>query len=391
MRKDTPILTDDKALSYVRDELQAHLPLHARGYKCTTETLIDVLVAMTSQGMSLEQACDALPESPHPSAVRGYLNEQISVEQLAEVENGVNAALHGQLPQQLWRKPLDVAVDVHEQPYYGRTSQEEGLWVRGQRKAGTRKSYRIASAYVMKRGLRFTLGVVFMPYGRTLCDALQALLAQVQRLELHIQCLWMDRGFASVAIMQYLATHGWSAVVGCPIRGKLEGYGTRALCRGRGSYVTQHTFTNRNHKQSYTAQLAVCRVFRYKRRHGKRRREGDWEIYIAINITLTPHQVRARYRHRFGIETGYRCANQVRGWTTSHNPAFRFLLLGLALYVYNVWVYLVWHYTQVPRRGGRYLDVALLRLSRLKRLLQQALEARYGSVTTITAHAAPIP
>ncbi len=114
MREDTPILTDDKALSYVRDELQAHLPLHARGYKCTTETLIDVLVAMTSQGMTLEQACDALPESPHPSAVRGYLNEQITVEQLAEVENGVNATLHGQLPQRLWRKPLDVAVDVHE-------------------------------------------------------------------------------------------------------------------------------------------------------------------------------------------------------------------------------------------------------------------------------------
>jgi hypothetical protein len=390
MDKHTPILTDDKALSYARDQLQPYLPLHANGYKCTTETLIDVLVAMTSQQMTLEQACTALPDTPNPTTIRCYLNEQVTVAQLAELEEGVNAALQAQLPKRLWRTAVDVAIDVHEQPYYGRTAQETGLWVKGQRKAGTRRAYRIASAYVMQRGRRFTLGVVFMPYGVSLYTTLRTLLAQVQGLALRTKCLWMDRGFASVEIMAYLDSQGWSAIVGSPIRGKPDGQGTRALCRGRGSYVTEHTFEDHKREQSYTAQLAVCRVFRNTGRHSQQPRVADWEIYSMINITLTPQQVRARYRYRFGTETSYRCANQVRGWTTSPNPAFRFLLLGLALYLYNVWLSLVWHYTQVPRKGGRYLDVALLRLSRLKRMLLHALESRYGTVTAITAHAAPI-
>jgi len=389
MRKHTLVLTGDKALRYACEGLQEHLSLEARGYKCTTETLIEVLVAMTSQQMTLEQACATLPQAPDATTLRGYLNKQVTVERLSELEHEVNAALHTQLPPRLWRKSLDVAIDAHEQPYYGDTAQDKGLWVKGQRKAGTRRAYRIISAYVMQRGLRFTLSLVFVPYGTSVFKALQRLLELLQQLRLPQKCLWLDRGFASVEIMQYLATHHWSAVIACPIRGKLDGKGTRALCTGRASYVTEHTFESHGH-QCHPAQLAVCRVFRNTRRRSRKRRKADWEVYILINITLTPQQVRPRYRHRFGIETSYRCANQVRGWTTSPNAAFRFLLLGLALYVYNVWVSLVWHSTQVPRKGGRYLDVARLRLSRLKRMLLHALEARYGSVTAITAPAAPL-
>lgn len=389
MHKRTPILTDGKALSCACAGLQAHLSLCANGYKCKTEDLIQVLVAMTSQKLTLEQACAALPQMPDATTIRGYLNAQLSVAQLPALEGEVNAALQAQLPRHLWRKSLDVAIDVHDQPFYGRTAQEQGKWVKGQRKAGTRRAYRIASACVMQQGLRFTLSIVFMPHGVPLRDALERLLGQLRRLGLQIKCLWMDRGFASVEIMQYLDEQRWSAGIGCPIRGTSAGQGTRALCQGRASYVTQHTFEDHRHHNTYSASVAVCRVVRNTARRSQRRRKTDWEIYITINITLTPQQVRQRYRHRFGIETSYRCANQVRAWTTSPNPALRFLLLGLALYMYNVWVHLLGYYTQVPRKGGRYLDTARLRLSRLKRLLLQALESRYGAITAITAPAAP--
>jgi len=45
----------------------------------------------------------------------------------------------------------------HNRPYYGKVSQEEGLWVRGNSKDGTTHFYRVATAYVMPRGLRSTL------------------------------------------------------------------------------------------------------------------------------------------------------------------------------------------------------------------------------------------
>jgi IS4 transposase len=55
----------------------------------------------------------------------------------------------------------------------------------------------------------------------------------------------------------------------------------------------------------------------------------------------------------------------VRGWTTSPNPALRFVLIGLSFVLLNVWVYLRALFTQVPRRGGRWLDTKRFQLNRL--------------------------
>jgi IS4 transposase len=90
-------------------------------------------------------------------------------------------------------------------------------------------------------------------------------------------------------------------------------------------------------------------------------------IFVLIHIDSSPRQVRPLYSRRFGIETSYSCAAQVRGWTASSNAACRFLFLGLSFFVTNVWLHLRWLFTQVPRRGRRYLDVE--RLSGWRRVL----------------------
>ena len=92
---------------------------------------------------------------------------------------------------------------------------------------------------------------------------------------------------------------------------------------------------------------------------------------------------------RFGIETSYRCEGQVRGWTTAKNPAYRFVLLALAFVLLNVWIHLRWRFTQVPRRGGRRLDIHGFHLTRFVKFLQRALEVWYGCVRAITAPALP--
>jgi hypothetical protein len=46
----------------------------------------------------------------------------------------------------------------------------------------------------------------------------------------------------------------------------------------------------------------------------------------------------------------------VRGWITSPNPAYRFLLIALSFVLLNVWIHLRWLFTQLPRCGRRWLD-----------------------------------
>ena len=73
----------------------------------------------------------------------------------------MNAALAAQIPRRVYRRACDIAIDFHDRPYYGRSLQEEGLWVRGKAKNGTTRFYRVATAYVILTGLRVTLAVAF--------------------------------------------------------------------------------------------------------------------------------------------------------------------------------------------------------------------------------------
>ena len=95
------------------------------------------------------------------------------------------------------------------------------------------------------------------------------------------------------------------------------------------------------------------------------------------------------YRGRFGIETSYRCAGRVRGWTTAANPAYRFVLIALAFVLLNVWLHLRWIFTQVARRGQRWLDTTRFQLTRFVAFIRRTLEHLYESTQLVIAPAVP--
>ena len=382
---DTLKLTDHQVLRHAQDLLGEHLPLTAQGTCCTTAELIQALLGVAVNRSTLEAVCTDWIAAPDPETVRRYLNEQLCVEDLPELERRLNAALHAEIPHRVWRQARKVAIDFHDRPYYGKQAQAAGRWVRGQARDGTTRFYRIVTAYVIVNGLRVTLALRFVLPERDVVSLLEDLLKSLKKQGLQIACLLLDKGFASIAVMDYLTGHRQPALIACPIRGKTGG--TRALCRGRKSYRTRHTFVSGD--QTFTASLAVCRSFTTAKRTKRLKRREVWLLYILIELDLTPRQARRWYRKRFGIESSYRCAGQVRGWTTSPNPAYRFVLIAVSFVLLNVWVHLCWLYAQVPRRGRRWLKATVFQLGRLVKFLRRALEQRYGGVATIYAVAAP--
>jgi len=350
IHNDTLTLTDEATLAYAHERLKQNLDLKADGYICTTDDLLHVLLAMSVNKSTLEAVCSDLVGTPDPTTIRGYLNEQLQVEQLAQLEQAFNKALREDIPARVWRQAQDVAIDLHDRPYYGKLTQEDGFWVRGQAKDGTTRFYRIATVYLIVHDLRFTLGLRFVRPEDDTVTVLTSLLKQIKELGLSIRRLLLDRGFASIEVQEYLDQQGIPALICCPIRGKSGG--TRALCKGRKGYRTDHIFKSKGRQR--TAQLAVCRVFTTISRTTGSKRKATWWVFILIHLDLSPNQVRRLYRRRFGIETSYRCAGKVRGWTTSSNPAYRFSLIAIAILLLNVWTILRWRYTQIRRRGGRH-------------------------------------
>jgi putative transposase len=389
MGNDIPKLTDDQVLEYASEGLDAHLPLSAAGYKCTTEDLLHIVLVAAARQCTIESACAELKSGPGAETVRQYLNEQLTPEHLPELETSLNEALVSQVPERLWRKAQDIAMDLHDRPYYGKTSQEEGLWVSGKAKAGTTRFYRVATAYVIHNGLRVTLALRFYLPTDSIVGVLEMLVERIKALGIGINRLFLDKGFDGIDIQTYLDQTGIPSLIACAIRGKTGG--TRALCTGNKSYRTVHTFRNQTEKKESTANVAVCRVFTTNKRTGRMKRRAEWLVFILINLDLTPKQARRLYRRRFGVETSYRCAGQVRAWTTTKNPALRFVLIGLSFFLQNVWLHLRWLYTQVPRRGHRRLDTKRFTLMRFARFIVSAVERQYGCVHEIIAPAAPIP
>jgi hypothetical protein len=389
MTNDTPKLRADQVLQYAHQGLQGHLPLSADGYKCTTDDLLNILLTAATRRCTVETACAELKSGPGAETVRQYLNEQLTVERLPELERNLGVALVGQAPQRLWRQDQDIAIDMHDRPYYGKTPQEEGLWIRSRAKDGTTRFYRIATAYVIYHGLRVTLALRFYLPTDSIVGVLKILVKRIKEIGIGINRLLLDKGFAGIDVQTYLQQSGTPALIACSIRGRTGG--TRALCQGNKSYRTKHTFRNQTDKKEFTADVAVCRIFSTAQRTGRMKRRAGWLLFILINLDLTPRQARRIYRRRFGVETSYRCAGRVRAWTTSPNPALRFMLIGLSFFLLNVWLHLRWLYTQVPRRGRRRLDTKRFPLNRFAKFISRALEQHYGCVQEIVAPAAPIP
>jgi putative transposase len=326
--------------------------------------------------------------TPDPATIRTYFNDQLCVEDLPALEQHLNEALADEIPEWIWRHAQDVAMDFHDRPYYGKTPQSEGLWVRGKAKDGTTRFYRVATAYVILNHLRVTLALRFVLPEEDTVTVVTDLRKHLKTLRIRVACLFLDRGFDSVAVMDYLDREAQPAEIACTIRGTKGG--TRALCQGRKSYRTTYTFHGQG-GATYTAQLAVCRVFTTAKRTRRHKREADWMIFILIHLDWVPRYARRQYRRRFGIETSYRCAGQVRGWTTSPNAAYRFVLIALSFVLINVWVHLRWLFTQVPHPGRRRLATKCFELGRLAKFIVRALEEEYGCVHEIVAPAAPRP
>jgi putative transposase len=382
----TPELTAQEVLRHAQDLLEEKLPMKAEGYKCTTDDLFKVLLGVAATKGTLEAVCADLVGTPDPHTIRGYFNDQLRVEELPELEQQLNAALAAEVPQRVRRHAQEVAIDYHDRPYYGKGEQAHELWVRGKAKDGATRFYRVATAYLVLNGLRVTLALRFVLPGDDTVSVLDTLLTRVKTQGLQVSCLLLDKGFESVAVMEYLSQQGQAALIACSIRGATGG--TRALCQGHKSYGTTHTFTGPQGVE-FPASLLVCRVFTTARRTGHHGRQAAWLVFVQIHLTLSPRYARHLYRSRFGIETSYRCEGQVRGWTTAKNPAYRFVLIALAFVLLNVWIHLRWLFTQVPQRGGRWLDTPRFQLPRFVKFLQWALEAWYGCVRTIRAPALP--
>ncbi|MEM1280250.1 MAG: ISH3 family transposase [Cyanobacteria bacterium P01_H01_bin.152] len=363
-----PTLTDEQTLTAAVDTLSAHLNLETQGaMSCTT--LYEVLIWAASRGDSIEHASEMLEGVPSGNGIRYHLSK---LEDMSQLEAQLNQALQAQLPSQIINRRQRLAIDLHLIPYYGKASDVEGLYVyRSAAKLGTTRFFAYASVYVIRAEQRVTLAVHAVPQGETLVATLTYLLAAIEPLPVKVKRLYLDRGFFSVPVIRWLQALHLPFLMPAVIRGKTGG--TQALCQGRQSYRTTYTLKSQQYGTVDCQMVVVCRY-----RKGQRQQHGIHHLlYVTYRVNVAPHQLHHHYRERFGIETSYRIKNHCRIRSTTKQPIRRLLFVALAFVLVNLWVYLLWTYIRITRRGGRQILPQYFRLKTMLEFLSHAVERHF--------------
>jgi len=379
MRSTHSTITPGTVQARTQFVLQKHLRLQDHGWKCTAGVLWTVLLYAAARITSLAAACAALRDAPSDSAAHDAL--LAGLPGFAELQRRLNRALQGDLPKALRRRRQPIAIDLTLIPYHGRHLHDAKEVYRSQPKSGTTHFHAYATAYVIRHGLRFTVGLTAVDRGAALAEVIRRLLAQAAKAAVRPRYLLLDRGFCSVEVIRYLQAGRRRFLMPLPRRGRKVGHpkgasGTQALAAWKRSGWGRYTLTNARKQR---ATVAVC--VRCRNRRGERGRHGREALLYAYGGGLRPSSyrwVQQTYRSRFAIETSYRQLHQARIRTCTRDPLLRLLYVGIALVLRNVWVWLHWEVLARPRRGGRRVDLGRLRLRQMLLWLQHVAELRLG-------------
>ena len=258
-------LTAENVRQAVLKTLKDHLSLETEGYRCTTDMLLNVLLKAAVDHSSLDAACSDLDQVASSNRLREQLHQALDVADLRQHECELNAALASAIPRDLSRSSLHIAMDWHDEPFYGKTPELRTYACRSQAKQGTTRFFRIATAYLMWRDVRLTLAMTYVLPEHSILAIVQRLLQRLTRLGFRQMTLFMDKGFCCGEVLRYLQAQQQPAILACTIRGKTGG--TRALCKGRKSYRTTYTFTD-----GTAAEVAMVATLP-RGRDGRRRRK----------------------------------------------------------------------------------------------------------------------
>jgi hypothetical protein len=365
--------------AYTARVLKDHLNIEANGYSCHTDMILDILIKASAECSSVEAVCADLEDTADSNTIREYLNQSLVVKELRQQEERANAALAECIPNALERGDIELAMDFHDEPFYGKQEDTRKMTCSGQAKKGTTHFVRMATAYIIWRQVRLTLAVRYVLPEEDSLETLKFLLERLKTLGFSAKILYLDKGFASTAIVNYLTSQTQPTIIANPIRGKKGG--TRALCRGRSSYKTLYTFTDG------TQAMMAMKASLVPDQTGKRRRK--WLAFIVILLDWSVNKIHDDYRRRFGVECSYRLLRRIRATTTSRNPVLRFFLLSVGLILVNAWVFLRWEFARRMARGPRRVDEPRFRLHRFSRFLVRTIENLYGTISAIPTSQSP--
>jgi len=323
------------ALSWL---MQAKL-IKDHGWKCTTATVLNILLRAAARSISVSAACRDLAGAPSDQAVLTALEEGLP-KTLSVLERRLNDALVGQLPRRWKRRRWTVAIDWHLTPYYGQPYASGNEIYYGPHRQGTKRFHAYAAACLVDAGERYTVALTWVRRHESTVTALRRLVAKMRQLGLKTRHVLLDRAFFNVSVVDYLQQEKLPFLMpvgfrGRPPKKKRPATGLRWIGRQAAGWY-KHTLANKKRQVA----IDVCVGYRTQKNRNSGKRSQRKLLFAAWRVKGSPPEIRELYRKRFGIETSFRQLRQARIYTCTRQPRLRLLFIAVALVLRNLWVWI---------------------------------------------------
>jgi Transposase DDE domain len=316
-----------------RQALETALPVKSYGRLVSAKRLLEVLLLVATLRSSLS------------AIVRrfrfGFSHETARLAVAANLPDkdvltkGLLDALYLFGTRALRRHPWVIAIDEHREPFYG-DRHTKGV-TGGQKKAGSKYAYSYATAVLVHHRHRFTVGLIALDGSLKPHQIVATLLKQIPSRGLKVRGVVLDSGFDSGETLLLLQDKDLSYTV--PLRKKGNGKNRRnAAWDLEVGTVTEVDWKTEQTRRAVETQAVV--VQRPGEKDKKVYAFRGWDAEQARSEARRARLAKRWYRKRFGIETSYRQKNEGEGKTTKKDVKYRLLLLGLALLLRQVWVWL---------------------------------------------------
>lgn len=325
----------------IKREFTDNIPLQMAG-NCfySKENIINTVVFSISNNNFIEYGSKRLRDysSFYPSSdtVFYHLNK-LNKDAVFSTFQQTNEKLLKQVKNQgIFDRSAWCGLDIHKTPWFGK---KKDLHVLGmERVRGTNFGHGYASMECVNIGKRFTLAALPLHQFSTKKKIITYLVDE-SRKHVKISRLFLDREFFNIESINSLKELSAPFIIPAKRNKKIDKMMQefKQKCKNppyeeHYSLITEYTLKKGRDSATFTLVIVV---------EPPKNLDDKWNVFAyATNMPVTRNnafELADSYRGRWGIETGYRVKEEVRGKTCSRNYAIRLLLQLLSILLYNLW------------------------------------------------------
>jgi len=217
-----------------------------------------------------------------------------------------------------------VSIDFHDKPFYGDHTIKEVVGTK--HKLGTNYAYRYATICICEEGMRFNLATIAVTQLNLRKNIVFYLIKEAKKY-VRIGEVLLDRGFNDTDIIDLLK-EDFGVKYTMPLT---ENKKVKRISKDMKGIITMpYTFYEDKPEEYQTLVKLIV---------DKREKETHYFITnIADNNKAALLLIIEAYRKRWGIETGYRVADEFYAWTTSKKFFIRCFLGLLSFLMQDLWI-----------------------------------------------------